>query len=358
MLLMFEEQSSRSHNMKMMHTYEDEVKWLQHYASFHEILLVGDGDFSFSLCLAKAFGSASNIIATSLDPYDAVISKYKNAKLNLQMLNMLGAIVLHGVDATRMMFHTDLRMRKFDRIIFNFPHAGFHGKEDHPPVIKKHRDLVFGFFRNACRILRAGGEVHVNHKTTPPFCHWNLEELAFKNSLLLINLVDFRIADYPGYNNKRGDGSRCDHPFPLGEASTYKFIFSTAITRMGEASPSTSIYQNIQHEPTSLNPQFASRPSDITSGNHILPIQASIRNDCYRTFDWYFDHAVNTFGRTDYDVADYVREGLRRGHDRYMFEHPGRPTSDYIIVLEELRHLSVLRSVYLRSLLLRQFDHH
>ncbi|KAL7088172.1 hypothetical protein ACP275_13G112100 [Erythranthe tilingii] len=38
-----------------------------YYSSTHRILLVGEGDFSFSACLAVAFGSASNMIATSLD---------------------------------------------------------------------------------------------------------------------------------------------------------------------------------------------------------------------------------------------------------------------------------------------------
>ncbi|GAB2281975.1 hypothetical protein Dimus_016539 [Dionaea muscipula] len=33
-----------------------------------KILLVGEGDFSFAACLAKAFGSATNMVATSLDP--------------------------------------------------------------------------------------------------------------------------------------------------------------------------------------------------------------------------------------------------------------------------------------------------
>ncbi|XP_058782175.1 uncharacterized protein LOC131656483 [Vicia villosa] len=201
-------------------------KWMTHYCSDHQILLVGDGDFSFSLSLAKAFASASNIVATSLDTYDEVIKKYKNAKSNLEDLQKLGAYLLHGVDATKMKFHPDLQMRRFDRIIFNFPHAGFYGKEDNLMMIKMHMDLVFGFFKNATHMLRENGEVHVNHKTTPPFDTWKIEKLAEQSFLMMIECVDFKQEDYPGYNNKRGHRSRCDDPFPLGKCSTFKFIYN------------------------------------------------------------------------------------------------------------------------------------
>lgn len=53
---------------------EAEEKWVKYYSSLHEILLVGEGDFSFSTCLAQSFGSASNIVASSLDSYGIIIS--------------------------------------------------------------------------------------------------------------------------------------------------------------------------------------------------------------------------------------------------------------------------------------------
>ncbi|MED6218330.1 Heavy metal-associated isoprenylated plant protein 41 [Stylosanthes scabra] len=40
----------------------EEEKRIKHYSSWQQILLVGEGDFSFALSLARAFGSASNII--------------------------------------------------------------------------------------------------------------------------------------------------------------------------------------------------------------------------------------------------------------------------------------------------------
>ncbi|KAK7333324.1 hypothetical protein VNO80_30091 [Phaseolus coccineus] len=116
-------------------------------------------------------------------------------------------------------------MRRFDRVIFNFPHAGFHGREDSTMMIKKHKALVLGFFNNASGMLRANGEIHVSHKTTAPFSHWNIKDLAARCFLTLIESADFNIEDYPGYNNKRGDSYRCDEPFPLGKCCTYKFAY-------------------------------------------------------------------------------------------------------------------------------------
>ncbi|KAK1415469.1 hypothetical protein QVD17_31251 [Tagetes erecta] len=177
----------------------NETKWAKHYSSDHEILLVGEGDFSFSVSLANVFGSASNIVATSFD------SK---------------------VDAMTMKHHPDLRNRKFDRIVYNFPHAGFCGDERNLRVINKHRNLVGGFFENSSHMLRPRGEVHVSHKTTGPFVTWNIEDLASRSSLALVECVGFNISDYPGYQNKRGDGSRSNEPFHLGKCSTFKFILS------------------------------------------------------------------------------------------------------------------------------------
>ncbi|CAD6218787.1 unnamed protein product [Miscanthus lutarioriparius] len=55
--------------------------------------------------------------------------KYSGAESNLTELKKMGAVTLHGVNAKTMKLHTDLKMRRFDRVIFNFPHAGFKGKK-------------------------------------------------------------------------------------------------------------------------------------------------------------------------------------------------------------------------------------
>ncbi|KAM7251526.1 hypothetical protein ACFE04_023409 [Oxalis oulophora] len=132
------------------------------------------------------------------------------ADSNLHTLYDLGACLLHGVNASSMKFHPNLNFCKFDRIIFNFPHAGFYRKESDPHQIRMHMNVVDGFLNNARDMLRYDGEIHINHKTKVPYKWWNLQQLAINNDLVIFECVDFKIEDYPGYNHKRGAGDRCD----------------------------------------------------------------------------------------------------------------------------------------------------
>ncbi|KAG6690059.1 uncharacterized protein LOC122282800 isoform X1 [Carya illinoinensis] len=307
---------------------EEEERWVMHYSSNHQILLVGEGDFSFSLSLARSFGSASNILASSLDSYDVVIKKYKAAKSNLENLEKLGASLLHGVDATRMKYHTDLKMRKFNRIVFNFPHVGFYGKEDNEELIKMHRDLVNGFFSNAKGMLRANGEIHVNHKTTAPFCKWNIGELASKNSLVLVGCVDFKKEDFPGYNNKRGDSWRCDEAFPLGKCSTFKFMLRLSHKKKKSQGRVTQLYSSVhgrsqqfqgvpnqmQQCSTSINFSYPLAACHLTTtleqtSEHVrLPLTIGPRNQLSGMSDGRLQNPTEIFGRTIYDLSESFHE--------------------------------------------------
>ncbi|KAL5735695.1 hypothetical protein ACOSQ2_030483 [Xanthoceras sorbifolium] len=340
---------------------EEEVKWVNHYSSSHQILLVGEGDFSFSLCIALAFGSASNICASSLDSYDTVLRNYKKAKSNLDTLEKMGASVLHGVDATRMKLHPDLRMRKFDRIIFNFPHAGFLGKEDNHLVIGMHRNLVNGFFKNVSRMLSANGEVHVSHKTTAPFHSWNLEELASENSLSLIVSVDFKIEDYPSYNNKRGAGWRCDKPFPLGESSTFKFRFSPAAKKKYRAMnvnrfPNRRSLQlqeipiQIQKQETSFDSRHCGMRMNEFPGHMGFPLATNVQRESPRMFYSHFSNVSDTFGRAGNDVDYIIHEPLR-------FESFGHPQRNFTRNMNYLpRYVGLPLTRYIQRERLRTFD--
>ncbi|XP_010485155.1 PREDICTED: uncharacterized protein At4g26485-like [Camelina sativa] len=187
--------------------------YCSHYNNKHQILLVGEGDFSFSLCLARAFGTATNITATSLDTRVELELKYKDAKNNVEELERLGCTVVHGVNVHSM--NTDYRVVRsilYDRIIFNFPHA------------RKHQEVVRAFLRSAKEMVKYyDGEIHVTHKTAYPFASWNIKDLGSEMGLLFSREVEFGTWQYPGYSNKKESGIGCDTSFPIGESSTFMF---------------------------------------------------------------------------------------------------------------------------------------
>ncbi|KAE8098909.1 hypothetical protein FH972_016937 [Carpinus fangiana] len=192
-------------------------KWIEHYSSSHKILLVGEGDFSFAACLAKQFGTAENMIATSFDSKEVLMSKYSNAMSNLKELEERRCTVLHDVNAHSMILHPLLHLKLFDRIVFNFPHAGFIWTECEERQIELHRKVISGFLSNANHMLTETGEVHITHKTAYPFSKWEIVELAEEIGLFLVEKVPFQRWYYPGYMNKRGSDAKINRTFCVGE---------------------------------------------------------------------------------------------------------------------------------------------
>ncbi|KAK9154679.1 hypothetical protein Sjap_002159 [Stephania japonica] len=218
----------RSHTMgkDRTHTmFDQSIKqgiWIKHYCSSHKILLVGEGDFSFSACLGRAFGRADNMLATSLNTQDFLKKNYGQAMSNIQSLRSRGCKVIHEVNATEMAGYKNLNVVKYDRIVFNFPHAGFSYKEYSVTYqVRKHQNLVSLFMANAAEMIEETGEIHISHKCNKFFEQWGLQKLAEENGLVMMEEVKFNLSDYPGYNTKYGYGG--DKNFNCNPSKTYKF---------------------------------------------------------------------------------------------------------------------------------------
>ncbi|XVE50911.1 hypothetical protein DITRI_Ditri01bG0201500 [Diplodiscus trichospermus] len=196
-------------------------RWIRHYCSSHKMLLVGEGDFSFSASLAVAFGSAKNMVATSLNSRGYLWRNYKKAMSNIHELRTRGCKVLHGVDATKMANYCFLGGTKFDRVIYNFPHAGFFAGEPSESHRRRNQLLLSLFFKNAKEMIHENGEIHVTHKCNGFFLSWNLRGLASAVGLELIQELPFNYTDYPGYRTKYGFGG--DKNFNSNPSKTYKF---------------------------------------------------------------------------------------------------------------------------------------
>ncbi|NP_001144699.1 uncharacterized protein LOC100277735 isoform 1 [Zea mays] len=350
---------------------EEEEKWLGQYSSTQSILLVGDGDFSFSLALATGFGSGANLVATSLDTYEALGNKFCRAKSNITALKSLGATVLHGIDVKTMKLQIDLKNRRFDRIIYNFPHSGFKGKEHEVHMINSHKKLVREFFCNARRLLRPYGEIHVSHKRGKWYEKWGLKHLAAEFSLVLVEKVSFQKADYPGYHQKKGAGPNCDKPFPLGTCSTFKFRIGSSKKQNGRrAGPISSIGGDTRPcRPLSLvqpwsGLQFVPRdyivPVPMTAPSHVVDQRqpgripspmGRISSNCLfaRLGQTLYENRIiaESLGNTDYFACEYQRSLLREYRMQSQLV-PEATSLSYSAFLEARQWESVQRQERLR----------
>ena len=100
------------------------------FKAVDKILLVGEGNFSFAVALLQHPPTPldhlppANIVATAFDTEEECYTKYPDAEQNVRMLREKGVPVLFGVDATRLEKTSTLKGKVFDRIVWNFPHAG------------------------------------------------------------------------------------------------------------------------------------------------------------------------------------------------------------------------------------------
>lgn len=125
------------------------------------ILLIGEGNFSFARALvceppaALQYLPASNVTATAYDAEAECFEKYPEARAIVEEIRAKGAEVLFGVDATKLEKIAALRNRKFDKVMWNFPHAG-KGIADQDRNILSNQVLLLGFLRSAAHLLKRG----------------------------------------------------------------------------------------------------------------------------------------------------------------------------------------------------------
>lgn len=193
------------------------------------VLTVGDGDFSFSLSIARGNASSKStleMVASSHESNDSVLQTYSSPEI-LQELKNLGVTVLHNVDATNLSLEPALMDHKtsdkqFDYILWNFPciSATSRAADGQVQEIEDNKSLLRHFFTNAQAYLRPAGEIHVTHKTIEPFSWWGVPVLGIESGLQFLGEVVFDRCLYPGYVNRKVKHSKS---FPCADARTFVF---------------------------------------------------------------------------------------------------------------------------------------
>ncbi|CAO1621001.1 unnamed protein product [Parajaminaea phylloscopi] len=148
------------------------------------VLLVGEGDFSFTLSLLSEprCHDANRIVATSFDSYQDCIAKYPTAKDNIDKIRTIAQaagreqpklvagwgsaadrdIVCFGVDAGDLLAQRSIRKwvdltGGFNKVWFGFPHVG-QGHKDESRNVLANQLLLLRFMVSAVGVLSTGAK--------------------------------------------------------------------------------------------------------------------------------------------------------------------------------------------------------
>ena len=162
------------------------------------VLTVGDGDLTFSLAVARIiFASveqnqrhqnSGRLAATSYESKDTLLKVYPNIGTTIQELESLGATVCYQVDATNIAgtLPNDVLQSNsmFDRITWNFPCSAIgYGQDGQNDAMEFNKQLIRDYVGNAVTsrlVDKVDGEIHMLHKTKPPFNQWHIETVALE----------------------------------------------------------------------------------------------------------------------------------------------------------------------------------
>ncbi|CAK5264476.1 unnamed protein product, partial [Mycena citricolor] len=126
-----------------------------------KILLIGEGNFSFAHALIHDAPAVlehlppRNVTATAYDSEEECYSKYPEAEELVSRLRAAGSEVLFSVDTTKLEKIAAFKGRTWDKIVWNFPHAG-KGIADQDRNILSNQLLLLGFLRSAAGCLTRG----------------------------------------------------------------------------------------------------------------------------------------------------------------------------------------------------------
>mmetsp|Transcript_7995 Transcript_7995/g.17352 ORF Transcript_7995/g.17352 Transcript_7995/m.17352 type:complete len:459 (+) Transcript_7995:114-1490(+) len=273
------------------------------------VLTVGDGDFSFSLAVARLVVRSKNnkgthppgmVVATSYEDSQTLRKVYPDFDNTLKTLNSHGKdkiVIGYNVDATRLddtlpkqqliqsKKQSKSKMR-FHRICWNFPCSAIDsGQDGQNDAMEENKELVRKFVANALPYLdEECGEIHLAHKTKPPYNQWGLEKVAmegFERSKGTVNnckrefefkgRVVFDKCTYRGYTPRKALDRKS---FPCHDACIYVFGWKRHETNVDDSSLS-ELKQCICHSTIKEN-ELGMASDKLPKPSSVIPITESV----------------------------------------------------------------------------------
>ncbi|XP_069578039.1 ferredoxin-fold anticodon-binding domain-containing protein 1 [Brachyistius frenatus] len=216
------------------------------------ILLVGEGNFSFSASASQRYCETGTSITASCLQHQEEALRHEGAAENIQTIKDAGGAVHFEVDCTKLGECASLQGRVFDRVVFNFPHCG------RKSGVKKNRDLLRNFFLSCIQVLAEDGEVHVtlcNGQGGTPVDQpkrewhnsWQVAAMAAEAQLILSAVRPFESGKHRSY---KCTGYRSqDKGFHVEKALLHVFTLSLPYT----AAETLQVEEAVEGEPVQYN---------------------------------------------------------------------------------------------------------
>ena len=184
-------------------------------SSDFKILLLGEGNFSFTLSLCTRLkglldsvlfsGRKITLVTSAFDSESEISRKYPEASHTanqLQKFEQLDIHILYNIDSTKpyleQLSSTSAScVGKFDSIIFNFPHLGIEDAQTHGSMVAHTMKCLQGVLSDSPKshFLLALADAQWER--------WNVCDKAARNNMSLLEKFHFSIHDWPGYEIKR-----------------------------------------------------------------------------------------------------------------------------------------------------------
>ncbi|ODV95464.1 hypothetical protein PACTADRAFT_23834, partial [Pachysolen tannophilus NRRL Y-2460] len=239
------------------------------FSSQDKMILVGEGDFSFSKSIVEAGRvDPENLISTCLDTIEDLEIKYDDSiNENLEFLKERKVKVMYKIDATDLvgslklikskhllknkfkntMILNDNKNLQIDYIMFNFPHLGERIK-DIDRNIRQHQLLISGFFQSCKQFFDLLAENRAILRTTnnnidnnidnnnnngiiitlfegEPYDSWQIKKIAKNFNYKVTRSGVFKWELFPGYHHRRTNGTTKDTTKPADKRNARMYVF-------------------------------------------------------------------------------------------------------------------------------------
>eukprot|EP01060_Flectonema_neradi_P035238 TRINITY_DN6422_c2_g1_i1.p1 TRINITY_DN6422_c2_g1~~TRINITY_DN6422_c2_g1_i1.p1 ORF type:complete len:386 (+),score=57.17 TRINITY_DN6422_c2_g1_i1:51-1208(+) len=163
------------------------------------VLLIGEGNFSFALAVAKRVGTAANMIATDVEMHHELTAP-SGCDMHVMPFINLGGTINCSTDVTKLSTTSPWasKVGKLDVMSWAFPHTKTPNKDKR--CIPEHRSLLKAFIDEAAIMLRMGGVALITVKEGYPYNEWEVSELGTD----LVQHTDFEPffpKDFPEYRH-------------------------------------------------------------------------------------------------------------------------------------------------------------